>query len=139
METPAGRSVARAPAVEFVTERRGWTTQEQLAHAHTGHNVTTGDLTLTIAERSRRNGLVRFDGDLWKLPYDLHPHAIMRLATRWALLNAVTPKKVRSRMEQHFSRTTIIFDATAEQADNWREFLHEVLTDRESYADWSGG
>jgi len=123
------------PPVEFINERRhGWT-QEQLAHASTGHNRTTGKLTVAIGVRTRRNGLVRFDADLIKLDYDLSQDAIGRLYHYWHDLNAhySLPKKILRRMECHFSKTTIIFDATAQQVNDWKDFLMAVLMDKGSY------
>lgn len=124
-----------APTVEFITERRyGWT-QEQLAHALTGRNVASGKLRLSVAVRNRHNGMVRFDADLFKLDYDLSLDAIARLYRHWHDLNAAysLPKKVLRRMDCHFSKTTIIFDATTEQAEQWREFLKTALSDASSY------
>jgi hypothetical protein len=133
VETIANRSVAQAPAVEFVTKRSSGRTVERAAHDRTGRDADTGNVRLAIAIRCRNNGLVRFDADLFKLDCDLGQEAITRLWGHWEFVNTKTPKQVRSRMEQHFSRNTIIFDATADQADDWREFLTEVLSDTASY------
>lgn len=121
--------------VEFITERRhGWK-QEHLAHASTGRNVETGKLRLSIAVRRKRNGLVRFDGDLFKLDYDLSESAITRLYRHWHDLNAdhSLPKRILRGMNCQFGKTTIIFDAAAEQVEEWKDFLLAVLTDRGSY------
>ena len=131
------RGVTAAPAVKFVTKRQYGLRQEQAAHMATGRNIKTGRLTLAVGVRNRPNGLVRFDADLFKLPLDLHPDAIARLYRYWHDLNAdySLPKKMLRRMDCHFSRNTVIFDATSEQAEHWREFLREVLTDVTSYRD----
>jgi hypothetical protein len=133
VETIASRSVAQAPAVEFVTKRRWGLTREQCAHAMTGRDTRTGKLTLAVSVRNRTGGMVRFDGDLWRLPFDLCPDAILLLETYWELLNQATPRNVYARMNGHFSRNTIIFDATADQADDWRDLLTAVLSDTTSY------
>ena len=133
VETIGNRSVAQAPAVEFITKRSSGRTVEREAHDRTGRDADTGNVRLAIAIRCRNNGMVRFDGDLWRLPYDLSPDAILLLGAFWDLLNKATPKNERARMNRHFTRNTIIFDATAEQADDWREFLTEVLSDTASY------
>jgi hypothetical protein len=131
--TIANRSVAQAPAVEFITKRSYGRTVERAAHDRTGRDADTGNVRLAIAIRCRNSGMVRFDGDLWRLPYDLSPDAILLLGAYWDLLNEATPKNVHARMNRHFSRNTIIFDATAEQADDWREVLAKVLSDTTSY------
>jgi len=123
----------QAPAVEFVTKRSFGRAVEQAAHDATGRDANTGKLTLAIAIRRRPNGLVGFDGDLIKVDFDLSQDAIMRLGDYWEFVNTNTPKHVRSRMSCHFSRNTIIFDATAEQVNDWREFLTNVLSDMTSY------
>jgi hypothetical protein len=126
-----------APAIGYITERRHGRTQEQLAHSSTGRSRTTGQLTLGIGIRKRRNGLVIFDGDLYRINLDLHPDAIERLHRHWHDLNTdySLPKKILRKMACHFGKTTIIFDATTEQVDEWREFLNEILTDSASYVD----
>ena len=133
VETIGNRIVAQAPAVEFITKRSSGRTVEREAHDRTGRDADTGNLRLAIAIRRRNSGMVRFDGDLWRLPYDLSPGAILLFETYWDLLNERMARNVRSRMQRHFSRNTIIFDATKEQADDWREFLIEVLSDTASY------
>jgi hypothetical protein len=133
VEMIANGSVTRAPAVEFVTKRSSGRTVERAAHDATGRDAETGKVRLAIAARYRINCMVRFDGDLWRLPYDLHPRAILLLESYWDLLNQATPKNVRARMNRHFSRTTIIFDATAKQVDDWRDFLKTLLSDTTSY------
>ncbi len=122
-----------APRVEFVSKWDHGRQPEQVAHDVTGRDRRTGKLTLAVSVRRRTSGMMRFDGDLWRLPYDLHPRAILLLGAYWDLLNERTPKNMRARMERHFSRNTIIFDATKEQADDWREFLTELLSDPTSY------
>ena len=144
---PVTEQAIAAPQVQFVTERprlwagldengrRLWLSIEEHAHNLTGRSRATGQYTIGVAVRRRRNGLTRFDGDLWKLPWNLSPAAISGLYRHWHDLNAGTPKQMKSRMERHrhFSRNTIIFDAVAEQVDAWREFLTLLLTDHASY------
>jgi len=137
--TIANRSVAQAPAVEFISKRSSGRTVERAAHDRTGRDADTGTVRLAIAIRRRNNGMVRFDGDLWRLPYDLSPDAILLLGAYWDLLDEATPKNERARMNRHFSRNTIIFDATTEQADDWREFLTEVLSNTASYVGIASG
>src|SRR5262249_33284792 len=123
------------PTVEFIRKRRhGWT-QEQLAHTSTGHNATTGKRTVARGDPTRQKALVRFDGDLFRLDYDLSQDVIARLYRYWHDLNAhySLPKKILRRMECHFSKTTIIFDATAQQVNDWKDFLMAVLMDKGSY------
>lgn len=81
--------------------------------------AATGRLRLAIGVRRRRNGLVRFDADLFKLDYNLSQDAIARLYRHWHDLNAdhSLPKRILRGMDCHFSKTTIIFDATVEQTD----------------------
>lgn len=131
--------------VEFVTERprlwasldengrRLWLSIEEHAHNSTGRSRATGQCTLAVAVRLRRNGLVRFDADLWKLPWNLSPGAISQLRNYWGLLNKETPKRMQSRMVQHFSRTFFQFDVMTEQVCEWRSFLTSLLTDAASY------
>ncbi len=123
------------PTITFVTERQYGLRPEHAAHARTGRNIGTGKLTLGIGIRKRRNGFVTFDADLFKLDYNLSQLAIDRLYRHWHDLNAdhSLPKSVLRRMDCHFSQTTIIFDAAAEQTHQWREFLREVLADAGSY------
>jgi hypothetical protein len=121
--------------VEFITEQRRYWTQEHFAHALTGRSRETGESKIAVAVRRRRNGQVRFDGDLWRLDLDLRPDTIARLYRRWHDLNAdhSLPKRLLRRMVCHFSKTTIVFDATAEQVEHWREFLTTVLSDASSF------
>lgn len=146
---PPTRPLLTAPTVVFVTEQpqlwagsneNGWRhrlTQLEYARHRTGRNAATGQYTLAVAVRHRRNGLVRFDADLWKLAVELSPAAISRLYRRWHDLNAdySLPKKILRRMDCHFSRTTIIFDVTVEQVEEWKGFLAAVLSNRASYID----
>ncbi len=130
-----GVQVERVPLVEFIAERRhGWK-QEHLAHASTGRNRETGECKIAVAVRRRHNGLVHFDADLFRLDYNLSQDTIARLYRHWHDLNAAhsLSKRVLRRMDCHFGKTTIIFDATAEQTDHWRRFLRRVLTDAVSY------
>jgi hypothetical protein len=132
---PKPRSPLTVPTVEFITERRNGWKQEHLAHLSTGRNIETGKRTLAVGVRRRHNGLVRFEADLFKLDYNLSQDAIARLYRHWHDLNEEysLPRNVLRRMECHFSKTAIIFDTTAQQADDWKDFLMAVLTDRSSY------
>ncbi len=122
-----------APTVEFVTKWCGERRPEKVAYDATGRNAVSGKLTLGVSVRNRNNAMVRFDCDLWRLPFDFHPDALSLLEGYWDLLNLATPERVRARMEWHFSQTFIQFDVLEEQAGDWREFLTEVLSGRSSY------
>jgi hypothetical protein len=131
---------AHAVEVKFITERHNGLKPEQAAYRATGRNRVTGKLTLGIGIGKRRNGLVHFDGDLWRLDLDLHPDAIGRLYRHWQDLNAdcSLPKRILRGMDCHFSRTTIVFDATAEQVEEWKDFLRAILSDARSYIEVDG-
>ena len=109
--------------------------RKSLLTPSTGRKRTTGELTLGVGVHRRQNGLVRFDADLFKLDYNLSQDAIRRLYRYWHDLNMhySLPKKILRRMECHFSKTTIIFDATAQQVNDWKDFLMAVLMDKGSY------
>ncbi len=127
------RSVLDAPKVEFVSKWHLGRPPEQVARDGTGLDRATGELRLTVSMRNLNNRMVRFDCDLWRLPFDFHPDALALLEGYWDLLNLATPERVRARMERHFSRTFLQVDVIGEQANDCKDFLETVVAEAASY------
>lgn len=131
-----------APSVVFISERKHGQSQNNLAFFATGRNRTTGQVAVGVSIRCRRNGLVSVDLDLWRIDYDLSQDAIDELRGYWHQLNVShrLPTKMIRKLEgfmgcRQFSATTVSFNSTTEQTEEWKGFLAAVLSNRASYID----
>lgn len=155
MSHKRGVAVLAPPTIEFFDKsnapklyhdpdadgRRHRLSPAEIARHSTGRDRSTGRLALGVAVTNRHNGTVRFEADLWKIDLDFHPDAASLLTDRWQRENAAMPRRIQNRMQRHFSRTFLQFDAMREQTDDWKDFLMAVLSDAGSYVGldhWKG-
>lgn len=131
-----------APTAVFISERKHGQSQKNLAFFSTGRSRTTKQITIGVGVRHRRNGIVNVDLDLWRIDYDLSQDAIDGLCSYWHQLNVRhrLPTKMIRKLEgfmgrPQFSATFVSFNCTSEQAEEWKDFLAAVLSNRASYID----
>jgi hypothetical protein len=107
-----------------------------VAYLTTGRNRESGEITVGVGLRERRNGLVELSFDFWRIDYNLSYAATECLEQRWLSLCVALPRPVRRKMGfAAFGRCFSTFNVPMEQASDWRKFLTKLLGDPASYVD----
>ena len=134
-----------APAVQFfagrsesfVQEGARWRrmTPQDEAHACTGRDRETDEVTLGISISPRPNGLMKVEFDLFRLGANLRPETIERLRARWAKEASTFSKLLQKSVNRraHFSKSFAQFEVSPERLEAWKSELSAVLENPDSY------